>query len=253
MLLYKCDYCGAEILFDGSQTVCPACGAALKTGAQPKDPADITPTPPPVYEGDPDEEYEPPEADYFPSSQRKNKKKRSTFANVVIGVFATVGILFTLIFVAAMIDISNDEAIGASNGTGDGNSGHYDEIYKEEGHTPGEAYTGDITLEADISDYNVISWSEEPKLQWGANSYDCDTLSIHGKVHNNSDKDIRALSFSFDIVWKDGAEPKYMSASVYDLFALQDEYIDESVYIYEPKTFEDIKEIKITEVRISYE
>jgi hypothetical protein len=251
MLLYKCDYCGAEILFDGSQTVCPACGAALKTGAQPIDPADITPTP--TYEGDPDEEYEPPDADYFPSVQIKVKKKRSVFANVLIGVFTTMGVLFTLIFVAAMIDISNDEAIGASNGTGDGNYGHYDELYKEDGHTPGEAYTGEITLEADISDYSVISWSEEPKLQWGESSYDCNTLMITGKVHNNSDKDIRTLSFSFDIVWKDGAEPKYMSASVYDLFAGQDEYIDDSVYIYEPKTYEDIKEIKIKEVRISYE
>jgi hypothetical protein len=251
MLLYKCDYCGAEILFDGSQTVCPACGAALKTGAAPIDSA------PPVstYEGDPDEEYEPPEADRFPSSGKKGKtkKKKSKAFSTVTAVLAMFGFCFVVIIIGFIVEISNDEAIGASNGTGDGNSGHYDELYKEDGHTPGEAYTGDITLEADISDYNVISWTEEPKLQWGENSYDCNTLSIKGKIHNNSDKDIRALSFSFDIVWKDNAEAKYMSASVYDLFAGQDEYIDDQVFIYEPKTYEDIKEIKLTEVRISYE
>jgi hypothetical protein len=248
MLVYKCDYCGAEILFDGSQTACPTCGAPFKTGAEPRSADDAKPAAP--YEGDPDEEYEP---DYEPVKVVYQKAKKFSFGKFVLGFFAVFGVFFVIIFVAAMIDISNDEAIGASNGTGNGNSGHYDEIYKEEGHSPGESYTGDIKLSIDISDYNVISWSEEPVLKWGENSYDCDTLIIKAKVHNNSEKDIEHLDFSFDIVWKDGTEPKYMSAWVSDLFAGQDEYIDESVFIYEPKTFDDIQEIKLTEVSISYE
>jgi hypothetical protein len=249
MLLYKCDYCGAEFKFDGSQTVCPACGAALHTGAEPIDPASITP--PPDYEGDPDEFYDP---DYIPTTQIVYKKKKpNRVLNFILGFFGSIGIAFLLLMIFVMIDISNDDDYYSDVSTGNGNSGFYDDIYKEEGHTAGEAYTGDIVLIADISDYNVISWSEEPVLQWGTESYNCDTIMICGKLHNNSEKDIDTVSISFDIVWKDGTEPKYMSASVYDLFAGQDEYIDEQVFIYEPKTYEDIEEIKITEVRISYE
>jgi hypothetical protein len=229
--------------FDGSAAECPTCGASFSTGAKP-----IENNKPP-YEGDPDEEYEP--DDYEPTVTVKKKQKTVKPGQMALGILAFIGAFFIFVFVVAMVEIAKEEIETVD---GNGNSGNYDDLYKEEGHAIGEAYTGAITLSADISDYeNVISFAEEPKLQWGDGAYNSDTLMIHAKVHNESDKDISYLSFSFDIVWKDDTPAKYMSASVYDLFAGQDEYIDDSVFIYEPKTYDDIKEIKLTEVRISYE
>jgi hypothetical protein len=48
-------------------------------------------------------------------------------------------------------------------------------------------------------------------------------------------------------------EPKYVSASVYDLFAGQDEYVDDDLWVYLPMTYDDVKEIKLTGIDISYE
>jgi hypothetical protein len=226
MLIYKCEYCGAEVPFDGSVAACPTCGAAFRTGAEPIESTEI------------EEE---------PKTTPKKVKKRKPI-NTFVGVLAFIGAMCVFIFFVIMVEVAKDE-IEYSNS----NSGSYGEFYKEEGHTAAEKYTGDIIITADISDYNVISWSEEPSLQWGDADYNADNLMLHAKIHNNSDKDIKTLSFSLDIVWKDGTEPKYMSANVHDLFAGQDEYIDDEILIYLPKTYADIKEIKLTEVRISYE
>jgi hypothetical protein len=233
MLIYKCEYCGAEVPFDGRMTVCPACGAAFKTGAEPIESTE--------FDGEPG--YETPD-DNPPKKAKKTKKYKPV--STAVGILAFIGAFFIFVFVVAMVETAKDEI--ESSG-----SYEYSEFYKEEGHSPNELYTGDAVIEADISDYNVISWSEEPVLQWGEFDFNADTLIIHAKIHNNSDKDIKTLSFSFDIVWKDGTEPKYMSANVHDLFAGQDEYIDDEILIYQPRTYDDIEKIKITEVRISYE
>jgi uncharacterized Zn finger protein (UPF0148 family) len=223
MLIYKCDYCGAEIQFDGSTSSCPACGAKLKTGAEPID----TDT----YES----EISQPE-----TAATKPKKKKAV--STVVGILAFLGAFFVFLMIVGFVEMSKESI--------DTESSYYSaDPYKEEGHAPGEAYTGDITLSMDVSDYSIISWTEEPALVWG----DYDALKIYGKIHNNSERDIRSLSFSFDIVWKTDMEPKYASASVYDLFAGQDEYVDSDLWVYLPMTYEDVQEIKLTEVRIAYE
>jgi uncharacterized Zn finger protein (UPF0148 family) len=234
MLIYKCEYCGAEVPFDGRTTVCPACGAAFKTGAEPIESTDF----------DDEPGYDPAE-DETPKRAKNTKKKKRVSTAVGILIFIAAFIIF--VFFVALVETAKDEIEYG------GSSYEYSDFYKEEGHSPNELYTGDAVIEADISDYNVISWSEEPVLQWGEYDFNADTLIIHAKIHNNSEKDIKTLSFSFDIVWKDGSEPKYMSANVHDLFAGQDEYIDDEILIYLPKTYNDIEKIKITEVRISYE
>jgi hypothetical protein len=218
MLIYKCDYCGAEIPFDGSTTSCPACGATLKTGAEPID----------------TDTYEP-EKEPVPA-------KRKKAAKTIVGILAFLGAFFIFVIVVAFVEMSKE------NVTIEG-SYYMNDPYKEEGHAPGEAYTGDIVLSMDVSDNSIISWTEEPKLVWG----DYDALKIQGKIHNNSDRDIRYLTFSCDIVWKTDMEPRYTSASVYDLFAGQDEYVDTDLWVYLPMTYDDVMEIKLTGIDINYE
>jgi hypothetical protein len=234
MLIYKCDYCGAEIPFDGSTTTCPACGAKFKTGAEPID----TDT----YE---EGSFNAPGSfDAPPATAAISAKKRTV--SFITGFFCFFGVILFIGVIYGFVQVAKEEIET-------GGSSYADNVaYREEGHTPYEEYAGDIVLTADISDYNVISWSEEPKLIWGDSEWNSDTLMIYGKIHNNSEKDIDAVNFSFDIVWETDEEPKYASASVYDLFAGQDEYVDDEVYVYLPKTYDDVKEIKLTEVRIQY-
>jgi hypothetical protein len=190
MLIYKCDYCGAEIPFDGSTTTCPACGAKFKSGAEPID----TDT---YEEGSCNA---PGSFDAPPTETVISGKKRAV--SFITGFLCFFGVILFIGVIYGFVQIAKEEIET-------GGSGGYvsSEAYREEGHKPYEEYAGDIVFTADISDYNVISWSEEPK---------------------------------------------YASASVYDLFAGQDEYVDDEVYVYLPKTYDDVKEIKLTEVRIQY-
>ncbi|MDR0903524.1 MAG: hypothetical protein LBM59_02715 [Ruminococcus sp.] len=227
MLIYKCDYCGAEIHFDGSNTTCPACGAKLKTGASPID----TDT----YDYD----DEPVAVVETIAAPPKKKKAVST----VVGILAFLGAFFIFLIVVAFVENAK-ETINSEG------SYYLNDPYKEEGHKAGEEYAGDIILSMDVSDYSIISWTEEPKLVWS----DYDALKISGKIHNNSDRDIRSLTFGCSIVWKDAdMETKYYSASVYNLFAGQDELVDENLWIYLPMTYDDVTEIKLTSVDINYE
>jgi hypothetical protein len=208
-------------------TTCPACGAKFKTGAEPIEPEEGS-------------------FDSPPAMVAVTVSKRKRVVNFIVGFLAFFGVLLFIAVIYAFVETAKEEIeAGGSYST--------NEAYREEGHKPEEVYTGDITLSMDISDYSVITWSEEPKLQWGETEWNSDMLMIHAKIHNNGERDISYLSFSFDIVWETNDEPKYASASVRDLFAGQDEYLTQSVYIYLPKTYGDIKEIKLTEVRVQYD
>jgi hypothetical protein len=195
----------------------------LKTGAEP--------TPTDTYD-----------IDYEPQITVPKKPKGKKAVKTVVGILAFLGAFFIFVVVVAFVEMSK-ETITTEN------SYYMNDPYKEEGHKSGELYAGDIILLMDVSDNNIISWSEEPKLVWG----EYDALKITGKIHNNSDRDIRSLTLGCDIIWKTDAEPRYTSVSVYNLFAGQDELVDEDLWIYLPMTYADVKEIKLTGVDINYE
>jgi hypothetical protein len=241
MLIYKCDYCGAEYEFDGVGRVCPKCGAAIEAAsdADPEslksaaaEPIMVQLTEPIVIEAT--------------GGKLKKAHSRSNGAAVAkavtITVLAMVVGFFIFIAVIAYIPYDDGSPEAAYNYT----------QYSEEGHSPGDAYTGDIKLSFDLTEYKMVSWTNEPVLKWGVvgHNYSADKLYIHARIHNNTDSKLN-VDLRMDIIGKDGTVIKDNYISIYDLLEGQDALVEECLYIYLPSTYNDISEIKLTNCSIT--
>jgi hypothetical protein len=238
MLIYKCDYCGAEYEFDGVGRVCPKCGASIEatTDNDPEslrsaEPIKVQLTEPIVVEA---------VAGNLKKSPRSNGTAVAKAVTITV-LLMVVGFFIFIAVIAYMPDDFSDPA-AAYNYT----------QYSEEGHLPGDEYTGDIKLSFDLTEYKMVSWTNEPVLKWGVpgHNYSGDKLYIHARIHNNTDSKLN-VDLRMDYLDKDGNVLKDNYISVYDLLEGQDALVEECLYIYLPMTYDEIAEIKLTSCSIT--
>jgi hypothetical protein len=240
MLIYKCDYCGAEYEFDGVGRVCPKCGADISASAD-SDPDSLRQAasePIKVALAEPI---------VIDTGGKPLKAHRGRSGSAVKAVLITVIVMVIaffafIIIIASLPEILDDDPAAAFNYT----------HYTEEGHSPGDPYTGDMKLSMDLSEYKMVSWTSEPVLMWGVpgETYSADRLYIHGRIHNETDSKID-ISLKLDIIGTDGVSLGDNYISLYDVLEGQDELIEECLYVYLPITYDQIGEIKLNNCSIT--
>jgi hypothetical protein len=239
MLIYKCDYCGAEYEFDGVGRVCPKCGASIETtsdktpeslAAIAAEPIKVQLTEPLVIEA---------------TTGKVNRHNKGSVAKaVLITVIVMVIAFFAFCIIIATIPYDDDSPAAAYDYT----------YYTEEGHLPGDPYTGAMKLSFDLSNYEMVSWTDEPTITWGTPgySYSAEKLTIHGRIHNNTGS-MMDVDLKYDLIGTDGSVLTYGYITVYDLLENQDSLIEETLYVYLPVTYDQISEIRLTNCSITIE
>jgi uncharacterized Zn finger protein (UPF0148 family) len=264
MLIYKCNYCGSEYEFDGSNTNCPRCGAAFDLTANKKRVKSSTDDTSDTLDDDrlndeadesdetSDEEkllYTLAEVQSIVAAATDKRAKRSKIKTVITAVIAVPVLGLAALAVAGIIYASG----GSSSSGSYGGSSSF-EYFTETGHKVGEAFTTAVFENTDLSLFNSsVSWTKEPTLQWGEKDYEhsSNQLYITGRIHNNTDSDIKYVSLEFDLFDKDGNEIDTVYPSCSDLLANQDELMGDPLYLDLPYKYSDIATVKLVKCSVT--